>query len=105
VALQYCNAGHDNQTMIRSFRHKGLQRLFIKSGRSSIDAKQAARISRLLDRLDSIMRPEDMALPGYGFHPLGDRRGVYAVSVSGNWRITFKFMDGDVLDVNLEDYH
>jgi len=92
--------------MIRGFRHKGLQRFFIKSDRSGIDAKQAVRIKRLLDRLDSIMRPGDMALPGYEFHLLkGNRKGVYAVSVSGNWRITFKFMDGDVLDVNLEDYH
>ena len=47
-----------------------------------------------------------MALPGYGFHPLkGERKGAYSVSVSGNWRITFKFIEGDAADVNLEDYH
>ena len=47
-----------------------------------------------------------MALAGYAFHPLkGDRKGTYSVSVSGNWRITFKFFEGDATDVNLEDYH
>ncbi len=47
-----------------------------------------------------------MALPGYAFHPLkGDRKGTYAVSVSGNWRITFGFANGDATGVNLEDYH
>ncbi len=92
--------------MIRSFRHKGLDRFFRKSERRGVDAKQADRIWRILDRLDAIARPEDMALPGYGFHPLkGDRKGTYAVSVSGNWRITFGFAGGDATDVNLEDYH
>ena len=92
--------------MIRNFRHKGLDRLFRKSERRGIDAKQADRIKRILDRLDAVTRPEDMALPGFGFHPLkGERKGVFAVSVSGNWRITFKFVEGDAADVNLEDYH
>ncbi|MDP1718559.1 MAG: type II toxin-antitoxin system RelE/ParE family toxin [Burkholderiales bacterium] len=92
--------------MIRSFRHKGLERHFSKSDRSGINNKQAARILRLLDRLDASAKPEDMNLPGYRFHGLkGDRKGTYAVSVSGNWRITFRFGDGDAFDVNLEDYH
>lgn len=92
--------------MIRSFRHKGLERYFTRSERKGIDAKQEARIRRILDRLDSATRPEDMHLPGYGFHGLkGDRKGSYAVSVSGNWRITFGFDGGDAIDVNLEDYH
>jgi proteic killer suppression protein len=60
----------------------------------------------MLDRLDAVVRPEDMNLPGYKFHTLkGNRKGTYAVSVSGNWRITFRFADGDAVDVNLEDYH
>lgn len=92
--------------MIRGFRHKGLERYFAESDRRGIDARQAARIQRILDRLDAATRPEDMALPGYQFHPLkGDRKGTYAVSVSGNWRITFCFEAGDAVDVNLEDYH
>ena len=92
--------------MIRGFRHKGLERYFSKSDRGGINAKQAARILRLLDRLDAAAKPEDMNLPGYRFHGLkGDRKGTYAVSVSGNRRITFRFEDGDAFDVNLEDYH
>jgi toxin HigB-1 len=92
--------------VIRGFRHKGLERFFTKNDRSGIDARQAARIQRLLDRLDAAAKPDDMNLPGYRFHGLkGDRAEFYAVSVSGNWRITFRFADGDAVDVNLEDYH
>ncbi|MFZ5556822.1 MAG: type II toxin-antitoxin system RelE/ParE family toxin [Pseudomonadota bacterium] len=92
--------------MIRSFRHKGLRKFFSESDRSGIDARQADRIRRLLDRLEAAARPEDMNLPGFGFHGLkGSRKGTYAVSVSGNLRITFGFADGDAIDVNLEDYH
>jgi toxin HigB-1 len=97
---------HYNEAMIRSFRHKGLERFFTKSEIRGINAKQAARIERLLDRLDTAGRPEDMNLPGYGFHGLlGFHPKRYAVSVSGNWRITFAFEDEDAIDVNLEDYH
>ncbi len=92
--------------MIRNFRHKGLDRFFRKTDRRGIDAKQSDRIKRILDRLDAVAKAADMAIPGYGFHPLkGDRKGTYSVSVSGNWRITFGFVDGDATDVNLEDYH
>ena len=92
--------------MIKSFRHKGLERFFTGSGRSGINAGQAERIRRLLDRLDAAARPEDMNLPGYRFHSLKGRRSdEYAVSVSGNWRMTFRFSEGDATDVNLEDYH
>ena len=92
--------------MIRSFRHKGLERFFTSGDRRKIDAKQAGRILRILDRLDASARPEDLGLPGFDFHALrGDRKGTYAVSVSGNWRITFRHEAGDATDVNLEDYH
>lgn len=92
--------------MIRNFRHKGLERYFRKDDHRGIRPEHAARIRRLLDRLDAALRPQDMDLPGYGFHPLkGNRAGAYAVSVSKNWRITFRFQDEDALDVNLEDYH
>jgi proteic killer suppression protein len=92
--------------VIRSFRHKGLERFFSKSERRGIDARQAERIRRILDRLDAAVQPEDLNLPGFGFHGLkGNRKGTYAVSVSGNWRITFRFADGDAVDVSFEDYH
>lgn len=92
--------------MIRSFRHRGLERFFARSDYRGIPAQFAPRLERLLDRLEAAMRPEDMRLPGYRFHRLqGKRRGVYAVSVSGNWRLTFQFEGKDAVHVDLEDYH
>jgi len=92
--------------VIRSFRHKGLKRYFCDNDRGGIDVRQASRIRRLLDRLDACTKPEDMNLPGYGFHELkGNRKGTYAVDVSGNLRMTFRFVAGDAVDTNREDYH
>jgi proteic killer suppression protein len=92
--------------MIKTFKHKGIERFFIKSDQRGIPAQFATRIERLLDRLDTSVRAADMDLPGYRFHPLkGARAGEYAVSVSGNWRITYRFDGEDAVDVNLEDYH
>lgn len=92
--------------MIRSFRHRGLERFFTRSDYRGIPAQFAPRLERLLDRLDASTKAEDMNLPGFKFHSLkGDRRGAFAVSVSGNWRLTFHFEGEDAADVNLEDYH
>ena len=92
--------------MIRTFKHKGLERFFTKGDHRSIPAQSAARIERMLDRLDTSVKPGDMDVPGYRFHPLkGARVGEFAVSVSGNWRLTFSFDGDDAIEVNLEDYH
>ncbi len=92
--------------MIRTFRHKGLEAFFTKDDPRKILADRVDRITRLLDRLEGAKVPQDMNLPGWGFHELkGRRKGEYAVSVSGNWRITFRFEGVDAFDVNLEDYH
>jgi proteic killer suppression protein len=92
--------------MIITFNHKGLEGFFVKGSYKAIPAQYAARIERVLDRLDAIVVPEDMNLPGYKFHELkGKRKGVYSVSVSGNWRITFRFDGDNVIEVDLEDYH
>lgn len=92
--------------MIETFKHKGIERFFTKSDHRRIPAQSAARIERILDRLDASVAASDMDLPGYRFHPLkGARSGEYAVSVSGNWRLTFRFDGKDAVDVNLEDYH
>lgn len=92
--------------MIRKFRHKGLERFFRKGDYGGIPAQSAARIERMLDRLDACAVPADMDVPGYRFHRLkGERAGEFAVSVSGNWRLTFAFDGEDAVDVNLEDYH
>ena len=90
----------------RTLANSNAERYFTKSDHRGILAQSAARIERMLDRLDASAAPGDMDVPGYRFHPLkGARAGEYAVSVSGNWRITFRFDGEDAIDVNLEDYH
>jgi proteic killer suppression protein len=92
--------------MIVSFQHKGLESFFSKGSYKAIPAQYSSRIERMLDRLDASVVPEDMDLPGFKFHELkGKRKGIYAVSISGNWRITFKFDGEGAFDVDLEDYH
>jgi len=92
--------------LITSFLHKGLGRFFQKGDYSGIPAAFSQKIERILDRLDISVKPEDMDLPGHKFHPLlGNRKGTYSVTVTGNWRITFKFDGENAVDVNFEDYH
>lgn len=92
--------------MIRSFRHRGLKRLYERGDRRRVRADHAARLELALADLDDARRPSDLDLPGYRLHLLrGDRRGFWSISVSGNWRIVFRFHDGDAYDVDLVDYH
>jgi proteic killer suppression protein len=104
--LSQRNLPHYTVAVIKNFRHKGLERLFRDDDRSGVSAKDAPRLLRQLDRLDAATQPEDMGMPGWGLHQLkGDRKGTWSVKVSGNWRLTFRFADGDACDVSLEDYH
>lgn len=92
--------------MIRTFRHRGLEAFFTKDDSRKLPADRVARIERQLDRLESAKIPQDMNLPGWDFHALkGNRKGTYAVSVSGNLRLTFRFEGSHAVDVDLEDYH
>ena len=92
--------------MIVRFRHKGLRRLYERGDRRFVAARRVGKIERILARLDVASEPADMNLPGFRLHPLrGDLAGFWAVSVSGNWRIIFRFEAGDVRDVDLVDYH
>ena len=92
--------------MIESFKHKGLERFFTTGDKRAIPVQSAARIDRMLDRLDASIKAEDMDLPGYKFHSLkGDRAGEYAVTVTGNTRITYRFDGQNAVAVNLENYH
>ncbi|MDP1682015.1 MAG: type II toxin-antitoxin system RelE/ParE family toxin [Burkholderiales bacterium] len=92
--------------VIKRFRHKGLERLFRKGEAQGIQAQHVSRIIRILDLLDDASAPEQVNIPGLYLHPLkGSRKGEWAMSVSGNWRITFRFEGEDVTDVTLEDYH
>lgn len=92
--------------MIRSFRHKGLKRLFEDDSPKGVQADQADRLRRILGNLDQAQQPIDLDLPGYRLHPLkGKRQGDWSISVSGNWRVTFRFEGTDVAGVDYEDYH
>ncbi len=91
---------------ILGFRHKGLERFFVRGTTAGIQATHARRLRLILGRLNVAKEPRDMGLPGLHLHPLkGERKGTWAVSVSGNWRITFAFSGPDVVDVDSEDYH
>jgi len=92
--------------MIRSFRHKGLERFFLRGTKSGIQVKHASKLRLILGRLNASQSPKDMNLPGHYLHQLGgDRHGTWSVRVSGNWRVTFRFDEGDAEVVDYEDYH
>ena len=92
--------------MIRRFRHRGLRQLYAQDVARGVAPTHAGRLRRILTLLDVARRPGDMDLPGMNLHPLkGGRRGEWSVSVSGHWRVTFRFDGDDVTDVNYEDYH
>lgn len=92
--------------MIKSFKHKGLK-LFFESGKTSgIQAKHSKKLKMQLTALDTAMTIDDMNLPQYNLHELkGSKKGIWSITVNGNWRITFKFEKGDAYIVNYEDYH
>jgi len=92
--------------MITHFIHKGLER-FYKTGKSSgIQATHAKRLRLILTNLDQAESPQDMDLPDLRLHELkGSRKDIWSVSVSGNWRVTFRFAGRDAEIVNYEDYH
>ena len=88
------------------FAHKGLRALYEEDHTRSLPQVLAPRIRRIVADLGAAIHPRDMDLPGYRLHPLkGDRAGQWAIRVSGNWRIVFRFEDGEAVDVDLVDYH
>lgn len=91
---------------IRSFRHKGLELFFRTGSVAKIQHRHARRLRLILGRLNVATEPRDMALPGLRLHPLKGRlEGRWAVQVSGNWRVTFTFVEQDADEVDYEDYH
>ena len=93
--------------MIKSFRHRGLRRLFDHADASGLKQDQVRRIARALFLLDNAASPDQIdQVPGLRVHRLGGNlAGRWSLSVSGNWRIVFRFQDGDAFDVDLVDYH
>ena len=92
--------------MIKSFRHKGLEAFFLHGSKAGIQPLHAAKLSRMLFRLDMAKSSQDMNIPGWDLHPLhGKLNGFWSVSVNGNWRMTFTFEGTDVILVDYLDYH
>jgi toxin HigB-1 len=92
--------------MILRFRHKGLERLFTSGDARAVNAQHAKRLRRLLASLAAATNPLNMNIAGYQLHPLaGERKDEWAVSVSGNWRLVFRFDGENATDVDLVDYH
>ncbi len=92
--------------MIASFRHRGLKALYNGKTARRVAPAHVEKLRDILAVLDRSQGPEDMNLPGFHLHELKGRlRGHYAVSVSGNWRMTFRFEDGSAVDVDYVDYH
>ena len=92
--------------MIRSFKHRGLKRLYERGDRAGIRPDLIDTVERILTILDSATGPQSLDVPRYRLHPLkGDFRGFWSVTVRANWRIIFRFEQGAVTDVDLVDYH
>jgi toxin HigB-1 len=92
--------------MIKSFKHAGLERFYRRDSKAGINPAHAKKLRAQLTALDASERPSDMAVPGWDLHPLKGRlEGHWSVSVSGNWRMTFKFTGIDAEVVDYLDYH
>ncbi len=92
--------------MIKSFKHKGLQKFYESGNSAGIQNTHKKKLRMILAALDSSQEINDMDIPGYRLHPLkGKMKGVWSITVNGNWRITFQFENGNAHIVNYEDYH
>ncbi len=92
--------------MIKSFKHKGLKKYFETGNTSGIQSKHERKLRMQLAAINTAMEIDDLNLPGFKLHPLkGNREGIWSITVNGNWRVTFEFIDGNAYILNYEDYH
>jgi len=92
--------------VIKSFRHRGLRRFYEHDDPRGVLAEHLTKLRNILARLDAAGSAGDLDLPGFGLHSLkGPRRGFWAVTVRANWRVIFRFLEGDAFDVDYLDYH
>ncbi|NQV14324.1 type II toxin-antitoxin system RelE/ParE family toxin [bacterium] len=92
--------------MILSFKHKGLKKYYEVGSTAGIQPNHAKRLRLMLVALDTAKLIDDMDLPGFNLHPLKqERKAIWSISVSGNWRVTFMFEEGNAQIINYEDYH
>jgi len=96
----------ESHTMIKNFRHKGLERFFLLGSTAGIQAAHATKLGDRLAFLHAAASVDDMDKPGYRLHELkGKLKGYWAITVSANWRLVFQFEEGDAYLVSYEDYH
>jgi proteic killer suppression protein len=92
--------------MILSFTHKGLEQFFHKGSTKGVQAQHKKKLRMQLAALNTAQVIEDLDLPGYCLHQLkGKRKGIWSIRVNGNWRLTFRFENGNIHILNYEDYH
>jgi proteic killer suppression protein len=92
--------------MIKSFKHKGLEKFYESGSAKGIQANHVKKLRMQLAALDTAQSTDDIDIPGYRLHQLtGDRRGIWTITVNANWRLTFEFEEGNVYILNYEDYH
>jgi toxin HigB-1 len=92
--------------MIKSFRHKGLEKFYETGTKTGIQPQHAKRLRVQLAALDTAQSIEDMDIPGFRLHPMkGQEKGRWSIWVNGNWRVTFEFVDGHAYVIDYEDYH
>lgn len=106
IVLDTCNVIGYNIDMIKSFKHKGLQRFYETGSVKGIQAIHAEKLSRILLALNNAQFIEDLNMPSYRLHKLkGDMNELWSITVQANWRITFKFEDKNIYIVDYQDYH
>ena len=92
--------------MIRSFRHKGLEAFFRRGTKAGIQTHHATKLRLQLTALDAATKPDDLAATGWRLHPLTRNfKGFFSITVNGNWRVIFRFVEHDVELVDYLDYN
>ena len=92
--------------MFKTFKHKGLKKFFETGSKAGIQAKHDHKLRMQLAAIDTATIIDDVDLPGFKLHSLkGGRGGIWSITVNGNWRVTFEFVDGNAYILNYEDYH
>jgi len=92
--------------MITGFKSKALKNLFNHDDQKGLNSTLVRRLKIILVDLETAQSIDDLTRPSFRLHELkGQRRGTWSVTVNGPWRVTFKFKDGDIFDVDLEQYH
>ena len=92
--------------MIKDFKHKGLEKFFVSNSTRGIQSKHSSKLRMQLAMLNAATEVDDMNKPNWNLHQLkGQKAGIWSIKVSGNWRVIFRFKEGDAYIVSYEDYH